>query len=199
VLRTLRRLLPAKRIPVDHSRTCHDTSHATRHTRLIAANNMQKSAWKISAGVPFPKYPLNLSAAPRAQPPRCAADEGLKPASLLQHELTGRCRSWSGAQVKTLHFDVRCAPDNGHGSGHRFWSRSARSRHRAPLFDHLVGSTEERGRHSEPECFGGLEVDDKLKLGRLLHRQVCGFLTLKNAAGVNAGVAKPVEERLGRN
>ena len=38
--------------------------------------------------------------------------------------------------------------------------------------DDLVSSQEERLRDSETESFGSLEVDDELKLGRVLHRQV---------------------------
>src|SRR6266568_150431 len=71
---------------------------------------------------------------------------------------------------------------------HRLDRTSLRLAH---SFDHLVGSAEECGRHSEAERLGGLQVDNEFELGRLLHRQVCGLLTLKNAAGVNAGVAKP--------
>jgi len=39
------------------------------------------------------------------------------------------------------------------------------------LFDHLIGSCEQRRRHCEAERFGGLEVDNLLKLGWLLHRK----------------------------
>ena len=40
------------------------------------------------------------------------------------------------------------------------------------LFDHLVGEREQRRRDLESECPGGLEVDDELELGGLLHRQI---------------------------
>ena len=39
--------------------------------------------------------------------------------------------------------------------------------------------------HVEAERLGGLEVDDELELGRLLHRQVGGLLALENAVGVD--------------
>ena len=39
------------------------------------------------------------------------------------------------------------------------------------LFDHLVGAGEERGCYGEAERLGGFEVDQKLKLGRLLDQE----------------------------
>src|SRR3954451_8815947 len=57
---------------------------------------------------------------------------------------------------------------------HRLDRTSLRLAH---LFDHLVGGHLHDQRHLEPERLGGLEVDHKLELGRLLHRQVGGLLT----------------------
>jgi len=57
----------------------------------------------------------------------------------------------------------------------------------ASLFDHLVGGREHSGRHGEAERLRGLEVDDQLELGGLLHRQVSRFLTFENPADVDTG------------
>jgi len=42
----------------------------------------------------------------------------------------------------------------------------------ASLFDYLVGAQQERFRDRKPECFGGLEIDDKFELGWLLAAQL---------------------------
>src|SRR3974390_1748352 len=39
-----------------------------------------------------------------------------------------------------------------------------------PLFDHLVGKLVELCGHLETQSFSGLQIDDKLEFGRLLHR-----------------------------
>src|SRR5262249_35433443 len=43
---------------------------------------------------------------------------------------------------------------------------------RAASFNDLVGACEERRRHYESECFGSLEIDSEVKLGRKLDWQV---------------------------
>jgi hypothetical protein len=50
---------------------------------------------------------------------------------------------------------------------------------RRPLFDHLVGATEQREREGDSERFCGFQVQDQLNFGNLLDRQVGRFLTLE--------------------
>ena len=45
-------------------------------------------------------------------------------------------------------------------------------------------------RHGEAKRLGGLEIDRKLELGRLLDRHVCRFSAPKNATDVVTGLAK---------
>ena len=42
----------------------------------------------------------------------------------------------------------------------------------AALLDHLVGAGERRQRNGQAERIGGLEIDDQIDLGGLLHRQL---------------------------
>ena len=55
-------------------------------------------------------------------------------------------------------------------------------------FDDLVGTGEDRRRHGETKRLSGLEIDDQLEFGRLLHRQIGGLLALEYPSRVNAGL-----------
>jgi hypothetical protein len=69
------------------------------------------------------------------------------------------------------------------------------------LFDQLIGAGEQRGRHSQAKCFGGLEIDDQLKLRGLLDRQngepknknasLAGFLSFCARATPDQAAAPP--------
>src|SRR5438045_864425 len=55
-------------------------------------------------------------------------------------------------------------------------------------FDDLVGAREQRGRHSQPEHLGALEIDHQFVSGRLHDRQLGWFRALQDAANVHAGL-----------
>src|SRR5947208_11384745 len=52
---------------------------------------------------------------------------------------------------------------------------------RTSLFDHLVGASEQRWRHLDPERLGSLEVDDEPEAGRKLDRHLARLRALENA------------------
>src|SRR6266700_3274920 len=54
----------------------------------------------------------------------------------------------------------------------------------ASLFDHLVGTAEQRNWHRKTQRLGSLEVDDEFNFRRLLHRQVSGFLAFQQSPGI---------------
>src|SRR5215510_9292653 len=57
----------------------------------------------------------------------------------------------------------------------------------SPLFDHFIGHGKQSGRHVEADCLGSLDVDDELKLGCLLNRNVRRLLTLEDAIDICRG------------
>jgi len=56
-----------------------------------------------------------------------------------------------------------------------------------PLFDHLVGPGEQVRRHMDAECPGGLQIDNQIKLGRLLYWKLRRLRTLQNLGDVCRG------------
>jgi hypothetical protein len=56
----------------------------------------------------------------------------------------------------------------------------------APLLNHVVGAGEQRGRDVEAERFRGLEIDNQLVFGGLLHGQVGWFGALENLVDVES-------------
>src|SRR5207302_9257716 len=63
---------------------------------------------------------------------------------------------------------------------------------RAASFDDLVRADEDRWRHSEAECLGGLEIDDQLERGRLLDRQIGRLGAVQDLSGVNSSLAPSI-------
>src|SRR3954453_16719255 len=55
------------------------------------------------------------------------------------------------------------------------------------LFDHLVGTTEQRRWHVQSECLSSLEVDNQFVPGGSLDRQVGRLLALEDAINIRSG------------
>ena len=70
--------------------------------------------------------------------------------------------------------------------------RAAEERDELPP-PHSITSSARASSVADVEAKGlrGLEVDDELEPGRLIDRQVGGFLALEDAAGVDAGLTVP--------
>src|SRR6516165_4514034 len=54
------------------------------------------------------------------------------------------------------------------------------------LFDHLVGTAEQRDWEGDAEPLGSLEVEDQLDFRRLLDWQIGGLFALQNPASIDA-------------
>ena len=68
--------------------------------------------------------------------------------------------------------------------------RLARNGIGQPLFNHLVGASEQRRGHREANQFRRFEIDNKIEFGRLLHRQVRGIDASQDFVHVD-GTAPP--------
>src|SRR5215467_4015136 len=60
--------------------------------------------------------------------------------------------------------------------------------------NHRVSLCDEERRHCEAKCLGGLKIDNQLKLGGLLNRQVGGFGTLEDLNDVPGRSVEQVAE-----
>src|SRR5262249_50226820 len=54
------------------------------------------------------------------------------------------------------------------------------------LFDHRIGNGEDARWNCQAERLGRLEIDDKLKFGRLKHRKIGRFLAFEDTAGIES-------------
>jgi hypothetical protein len=71
-------------------------------------------------------------------------------------------------------------------------SQSATRRHAAASLDHLVGDREQVRRHIEAEQLCRSEIDDEIKLGRSLHRQIAGLGAFENPIDIRDGTPKNI-------
>ena len=80
-------------------------------------------------------------------------------------------RFGSKADIASGPLHVRFTPKNGHRGVRSPCPLCANSGH-SLLFDHIVGSGEQRGRNGKPQRLGTLEIDNGLEFGRLNDWQV---------------------------
>jgi hypothetical protein len=102
-----------------------------------------------------------------------------------QRERAAQVSSGSLANVAGGKIHVRFASDSGHQGGRDRCPLSANKGRTAlqqisALFDDLVGECEKRFRNLNADCLGGRDVDDKLKFGRLLDRNIAGLRAAQN-------------------
>src|SRR5450830_1931627 len=64
----------------------------------------------------------------------------------------------------------------------------------ASLFNYLVGTGEQRGRHFEAKRFRGLEIDHQLEFGWLLDRQVFRLCALEDATDHHSDLTERIRK-----
>jgi hypothetical protein len=80
-------------------------------------------------------------------------------------------------------FDVRSTPNNGHHNELGVGLPRAKPR-RSPLFDYLVGKSEERRRYFDPNCAGSLQIDRERQPRWLLKWQIGNFCAFQKAVSI---------------
>src|SRR5215831_454995 len=93
-----------------------------------------------------------------------------------------------GALVAPISMALRCRVEEPSTAS----KPDLRTAAKRPLFDHLVGAGEQRGRDFEAEGLGGRQIDDEIELGRLQDRQVSRFLAFEDATYIEANLPKAV-------
>src|SRR5713101_6164939 len=120
--------------------------------------------------------PLPLEAPARTSPwalPDCPAPTQRTGVGVPNWRRYARLASGSsGLRVRSLAGPPPRAPEG--SAGRQIPRRSNSDRRNCRLLDHLIRPQEERLRDRQAEGLGGLEVDDKLELGRLLDGKVRG-------------------------
>ena len=117
-------------------------------------------------------------------------DRGRKPASLLQHEMLAdvRCGSFAPRYPAKPRTMSAVAPQSGNTAHRRNGAKCQRPEHVSQRSKLLSITSSARassvGGIVDAERLGGLEIDDKLVPGRLLHRQVGRLGALENAIDV---------------
>src|SRR5215469_5384121 len=70
------------------------------------------------------------------------------------------------------------------------WLSRRCARGEGTSFDHLVGAGNQRRRDVQPEPSGSFQIDDQLKLNRLLNRQVARVFPFDNPINVSSRALK---------
>src|SRR3954462_10171582 len=108
---------------------------------------------------------------------------------------------WPRCLSRRPHVLSSCWPEQRRGLRWPASPRAERERSRVQAretqgvsFDHLVGAGEERGRNGEAECFGRLQVEDKIKPSWLLDRDVARFRAAQDFINVVGGAPEQVRK-----